>query len=134
MTSGTLTLTGSTLVKGNVNISAVSTFSNGADIVNHLTIAPSVVIDGNLTLQNLPPNEGGVVCGSTLSGGLTLNNNQSSIQIGQDPLPATQNCPGNTIAGGLSCTANPPAILPTGGANNLVSGQVSSQCAFLIGP
>jgi hypothetical protein len=131
MTSGTLTLTGSTLVKGNVNISALSTFSNGADIVNHLTIAPSVVIDGNLMLQNLPPNEGGVVCGSALSGGLTLNNNQSSIQIGQDPPPAKQNCPGNTIVGGLICTGNTNL---TGGANNLVNGQVSPSCSFLVGP
>jgi cytoskeletal protein CcmA (bactofilin family) len=123
MTSGTLTLTSSTYVKGNVQISDGSPVSM---ISNHFTIGPSANIHGNLTLQNLPDNEGGTVCGTTISGGLTANNNQSLIQIGE-PV-GQQNCLGNTIAGGLNCNGNADIT----GGGNMVSGKVSPSCASLV--
>ncbi len=135
MNSGTLNLattsdpaaTTSVLVVGNVQIGSTDNLLNG------FSIGPKVNIGGSLTIQNIPDIPGneqlGYVCGSMLSGGVTLNNNQILLQIGE---PAGQrNCPGNTIAGGLSCTVNPDLI---GGGNNLVSGKVSPQCAFLLAP
>jgi hypothetical protein len=121
MTSGTLNLAASTDVIGNVQIangSAVSVLPNG------FTIGPNAQIGGNLTIQNLPQNEGGYVCGTTVKGGVTVNNNQSSIEIGE---PAgQQNCPRNQIAGTLSCKGNTGTL--TGG-QNIVNGGASGQCA-----
>ena len=130
MASGTFHLVGSLStssfsVVGNVDIAnAVSTNTNA------FSIGPDATIQGNLTFQSLPANEGGTVCKSAISGGLTLlNNDHSSIDIGQAHGGPT--CPGNTIAGGISCK-NPGNV--TGGGNMLASGQVSPSCSFLIGP
>lgn len=119
MTSGTLNLAASTRVIGNVQIANGSADST---LPNNFTIGPSAQINGGLTIQNLPANEPGLVCGTTVSGGITVNNNQSSIEIGE---PAgQQNCPGNKVAGGLNCKGNTNI---TGGGNT-VRGSVSPQC------
>ena len=119
MTSGTLNLSTSTHVMGNVQIADGSAVSL---LPNSFTIGPSAQIDGGLAIQNLPENEPGLICGTTVSGGVTVKNNQSSIQIGQ----GVGQCPGNRIAGGLSCKGNTGAV--TGGGNT-VSGGASGQCA-----
>jgi hypothetical protein len=125
MTSGTLNLAASTQVLGNVQIANGSADST---LPNRFTIGPSVKINGGLTIQNLPSNEPGLVCGTTVSGGVTMNNNQSSIDIGQAKTPNAALCPGNKIAGGLDCKNNANVI---GGGNN-VSGSISPQCALLV--
>ncbi len=121
MNSGTLNLTASTDVMGNVQIGSKAGLPNG------FVIGPEVDISGSLTIQNLPVSQrSGFVCGTTVSGGVTVNNNMnSSIEIGE---PKTQtNCPGNTIAGGLSCKGNTATL--TGGQNKFVpSGGASGQC------
>src|SRR5205823_2149601 len=122
MTSGTLNLSTSTHVFGNVQI------ANGSDVSllpNSFTIGPLDQIDGGLAIQNLHGNEPGLVCGTTVSGDVTVKNNQSSIQIGQGA--GAGQCPGNRIAGGLSCKGNTPGLITGGG--NAVSGGASGQCA-----
>lgn len=113
---GTLNLVASSRVTGGVNISQASTF----------TIGPAATIKGNLQIQNLPANEPqpGVVCGTTVTGNLTVQNNQSPVQIGE--LATQQNCPGNTIGGSLQCTGNNP--VPTSGSNT-VGAQFKGQCS-----
>jgi len=123
MTSGTLNLSTSAHVKGNVQISQGSGVSL---LPNGFSIGPSAQIDGNLSIQNLPANEPGSVCGTQISGGLTAKNNLSSIEIGATA--AQQNCPGNSIAGGLECKGN--AALTGGG--NMVLGSISPQCAPFV--
>jgi hypothetical protein len=99
-------------VFGNVSISGASAF----------TIGPKVAIDGNLVIQSVPGTQQGAVCGTTVKGNLTAQNNQSPIQIGgTNPIP---NCSGNTVGGNLVCTGNNP--VPTSGMNN-VSGH--NQCS-----
>jgi hypothetical protein len=91
---------------------------------NSFSIGPGANLSGGLTIQNLPPGGLGYVCGtSTSSGGVTVNNNLSLIQVGESG--AQQNCPINTIAGGFSCNNNMPSV--TGGGNR-VSGKISPQC------
>jgi hypothetical protein len=140
MSSGTLNLattsdpaTTSVRVIGNVQIGSTD------NLPNSFSIGPKANIGGSLTIQNLPATnlpatpaseQVGYVCGSQLSGGLTLNNNQSLLDIGQaSPSPPAPYCPGNTIAGGLNCQGNTDL---TGGNNNLVNGKVSPQCVFLV--
>lgn len=122
MTSGTLNLTASTYVIGNVQIA-----DGNADSIrpNHFNIGPNARIKGNLTIQNLPGNEPGLVCGTTVAGGVTVNNNQSLIQVGASQSLGQQNCPINTISGGFSCKNNNPKV--TGGGNS-VSGGTSPDC------
>lgn len=121
MTSGTLNLSTSTQIIGNVQIANGSAVSL---LPNSFTIGPSAQIGGGLTIQNLPGNEPGLVCGTTVSGGITLNNNQSPIQIGS----GQQSCPGNAVAGGLNCKNNTAVT----GGGNMVSGSISPQCASLV--
>jgi len=111
---GTLKLDAMAHVFGNVQISQASAFS----------IGPSVAIDGNLQIQNLPKSEPqpGTICGTQVKGNLVAKNNLSPIQIGETPMQ--QNCPGNTISGNLQCTGNNP--VPTSGSN-VVAGH--NQCS-----
>jgi hypothetical protein len=110
----TSTAHSSAQVLGNVSISGASAF----------TLGPSVAIDGNLQIQNLPANEPqpGTVCGTTVQGNVQVKNNASPIQIGETA--GQTNCPGNRIGGNLVCTGNNP--VPTSGMNN-VSGH--NQCS-----
>jgi cytoskeletal protein CcmA (bactofilin family) len=111
---GTLKLGTSASVGGSVNISQASAF----------TIGPAAAINGSLQIRNLPANlpQPGVVCGTKVKGNLTVQNNQSPIQIGEPP--QQQNCPGNTIGGSLQCTGNNP--VPTSGSNNVAA---QNQCS-----
>ena len=115
-----LPLVSTTQVVGNVQIANGSAVSL---LPNSFNIGPDAQIGGGLTIQNLPPNEPGLVCGATVSGGVTLKNNQSSIQIGQGA--GSGQCPGNRIAGGLSCKGNTGVT----GGGNIVSGGASGDCA-----
>jgi hypothetical protein len=110
----TSTAHSSAQVLGNVSISGASAF----------TLGPSVAIDGNLQIQNLPANEPqpGTVCGTTVQGNVQVKNNASPIQIGETA--GQTNCPGNRIGGNLVCTGNNP--VPTSGMNK-VSGH--NQCS-----
>jgi hypothetical protein len=103
---------GNVQISGNVQTSAVSAFALG----------PSVRIDGNLVIQNVPGTNLGTVCGTQVKGNLVVKNNRSPIQIGETP--TQQNCPGNTISGNLQCAGNNP--VPTSGSN-VVAGQ--TQCS-----
>jgi hypothetical protein len=119
MNSGTLNLAASTDVIGNVQIGSKASLPNG------FVIGPGADISGNLTIQNLPASQqSGFVCRTTVSGGVSVNNNNISIEIGEPPMQT--NCPGNTISGGLSCKGNAAGTL-TGGQNT-VSGGASGQC------
>jgi len=108
------------LVKGNTQIG-----NPQVSAPNSFVIGPLANINGGLSIQNLPSGGLGYVCKATISGGVTVNNNQSLIQIGE---PTTlNNCDGNTISGGLSCKGNSP--LPIGGSNKFVtSGFASGDC------
>jgi hypothetical protein len=108
--SGTLVLAPSASVAGNVQISGASAF----------TLRPGALIDGNLTIQNVPGTQLGTVCGATVKGNLTVKNNLSPIEIGG---ATPQNCSGNTISGNLVCTGNSQV---TSGSNT-VSGH--NQCS-----
>jgi hypothetical protein len=112
--AGTLVLGPSAHVFGNVEISQKSAF----------TIGPAVTIDGNLEIQHLPNTlpQPGAVCGTRVKGNLEVQNNRSSIEIGETS--PQQNCPGNTISGNLVCEGNNP--VPTSGSNK-VSGH--NQCS-----
>lgn len=111
-----VTVIGTTQI-GNSQVSAPNSFS----------IGPGGYFSGGVTIQNLPAGGLGYVCGSTVVGGVTVNNSKSLIQVG----PGTQNnCPKNTIGGGFSCKNN---VLPAGGnavigGGNTVSGGTSPQC------
>jgi hypothetical protein len=102
-----VTVIGTTSI-GNPQVSALNSFS----------IGPKANFQGGLTIQNLPFGGLGYVCGSTISGGLTVNNSQSLIQVGESGQQT--NCPINTIAGGFSCKNS----TVTGG----LSGGTSPQC------
>jgi hypothetical protein len=87
------------------------------------SVGPGAYLNGGLDIQNLSAPGNGNVCGSTVTGGLTVNNNMTTIDIG--PGSTAPNCGANTISGGFSCKNNTPA--PTGGGNT-VSGGTSPQC------
>lgn len=109
--AGLLSITGGSVVNGGVQISLASTYNVG----------PDAQINGGLAIQNTV-NQPGTVCGSLISGGVTVQNNQSPIQIGETA--GQTNCPGNTITGGLQCTGNTP--VPTSGSNNVTG---HNQCS-----
>ena len=90
---------GGAIVRGNVQISGASAFS----------IGPSVQINGNLQIQNLPANEPqpGTVCKTTVQGNVQVNNNASPIQIGGTN---AQSCTGNAVGGNLLVDANTAAV------------------------
>jgi len=104
-----------------VFVHGVTQVGSNDNLPNSFSIGPGANLHGGLTIQNLPSGGTGYVCGSTFSGGVTVNNNQSLIQVGGGP----PTCPINTIAGGFSCKNNMPAV--TGGGNT-VSGGTSGQC------
>src|SRR5262249_3957640 len=97
MNSGTLNLlpldppNSAYTVNGNITIGSKD------NLPNSFSIFPGTK-NHNLTIQNLPSGGLGYVCGSTFVGGVSVNNNASTIQIGE---PSTlTNCAGNTISGG----------------------------------
>ena len=96
--AGSLVLQPSAAVGGNVQVSGGSTFSLG----------PSVAIGGNLQIQQL---SGGLpqstVCGTSIKGGLTVQNNLSPIAVGANN-PST--CAGNTVGNDLSAQNNSAAL------------------------
>lgn len=115
-------------VSVNGNIAIGSNNGSNQHLPNSFSIGPGTT-GHNLTIQNLPSGGLGYVCNSTFSGGVNVNNNASSIQIGDNPQET--NCPGNFIAGGLECKGNTP--LPngqlTGGQNNIQpTGGGTGQC------
>jgi hypothetical protein len=115
--AGSLSLAGSGVAHGNVNISQAGSFN----------IGPSSQINGNLTIQNLGPNPPGTgpytVCSSHVSGNISVQSNLAALQIGTGG-PAV--CAmGNTIGGSLACYSN--ANVTSGG--NTVGGHFQGQCS-----
>lgn len=110
---GLLKLDASANVGGNVQISQASAF----------TLAPGVLIGGNLVIRSDTGPQLGTVCGTQVKEDLVVQNNTSSIEIGAAPM--TQNCAGNTVGGNLQCTGNTGML--TGG-KNVVKGTASGQC------
>jgi hypothetical protein len=104
--AGILTLGSSAHVEGNVSISGASAFN----------IGPSVQIDGNLQIQSAPTGtQQAAVCGTTVKGNLTVQNNKSPIQIGgTKPIGS---CTGNAVSGNLVCSSNNP--MQTSGGNSV---------------
>jgi hypothetical protein len=88
---------------------------------NSFSIGPDADIRGNLSIQNVAAPGTGYVCDTTVSGGVAVNNNASSIDIGQASVQGAATCKGNTISGGLSCKGNTGTL--TGGQNGGGSGQ-----------
>jgi hypothetical protein len=113
VTGGRLVLASSTHVLGNVQISGMSAF----------TLGPDVLINGNLVIQNVPGTQQGAVCGTQVKGNLVAQNNSSPIDIGK-PTTILPNCTANKIGGNLQCTGNNPK--PTSGSN-IVAG--NNQCS-----
>jgi hypothetical protein len=104
-------------VLGNMQIGSPDNLPNSFNI-------ESASASNNLTIQNLPPGGLGYICGSRFAGNVNVNNNQSSIQIGE-PMGAT-NCGGNFIHGHLSCIGNTTLI---GGGNNITpTNGATGQC------
>jgi hypothetical protein len=122
--SGTLYLlppdppsTTSVTVGGNIQI------GSNAGLPNSFSIGPGT--NGhNLTIQYLPSGGLGYVCGSTFVGGVSVNNNASTIDIGQSTIQGAPTCAGNHISGGLSCKSN--MATPIGGGNGGGSGQCAN--------
>jgi hypothetical protein len=99
---------------------------------NSFSIGPGANFQGGLTVQNLSSGGLGYVCGSTFVGGVSVNSNASTIDIGQAPpnppnQPPPPTCGGNTISGGLSCKSN--SAKPIGGQNTITpSGGATGDC------
>lgn len=88
-----------------VNVGGNIQIGSKDNLPNSFSIGPGT--NGhNLTIQNLPSGGLGYVCWSTFVGGVNVNNNASSIQIGNNTQET--NCPGNFISGGLECKGNTP--------------------------
>ena len=106
---GTLILANATVV-GNVEIRNGGAFS----------IGPSVSINGNLQIQNLPAGPRlNQICGVTVSGNLQFQNDGTAVQIG-----AASRCAGNTIGGNLQVQNNAAS---TTLFNNTVGGNAQDQ-------
>jgi hypothetical protein len=107
-TGGKLILT-SALVGGNTSISA-GTFS----------IGPQTTIKGNLTLNGIPSGTvQDLVCGSSISGNLVVQGNNSPIVVG-----SSAGCSGNIVSGNLIVNANGAA---TSIYSNTVGGSLLDQ-------
>jgi hypothetical protein len=125
--TGSLSLANSTVgltpTSGNVNISPLGSFD----------IGPQSLINGNLTIQNLPAAPSGIgtytVCSSSINGNLSVLSNQAAIQIGTGGPTCTST--GNKIGGNLTCSGNANVVsggntvggrfLPTGSAGQCKS-------------
>jgi hypothetical protein len=122
---GQLTMNSGHLTVG-TGVSILGNFQIGSKdlLPNSFSIGPGVN-SHNLTIQYVPSGGLGYVCGSTFVGGVAVNNNASSIEIGSTN---PQQCGGNTISGGLSCKGNVANTL-TGGGNKITpSGGATGQC------
>ncbi len=130
--NGNVTVTGGTLilnnssVGGNITMSGGSLILEGASTVGgNVTITGGIFaigsgkISGNLTIQNIPASAAqNQICGETVNGGLTFQNNGTAVQIG------SSSCAGNTIAGNLQVTNNSASVQVD---NNKVSGNIQIQ-------
>jgi hypothetical protein len=105
---GSLSLTNA-VVTGNVQeMQGDGTFS----------IGPSVTIDGNLQVKNIPPGTAqNQVCDTQIMGNLQFQNNETAVQIGS----ASPTCMGNSIGGNLQVQNNsaPAAVFDNVIGNNL---------------
>jgi hypothetical protein len=103
---GRLFLAPSASVGGVVQISGGSGFAiSGATLSN------------NLGIQNLPAGilQPSTVCGTTVTGNLSVQNNASPIEIGGGSMDAS--CSGNTITNRLQCKNNPGGLTVLGNKN-----------------
>jgi hypothetical protein len=116
-------------VNGNVTLTGGSlSISNGAVAGNlhvqgggALSIGPRATVDGNLQIQNVPASAGpSQVCGATVKGNLSAQDNAAAVQIGS----SSPGCQGNTISGNLQVQDNSGATTIYG---NTVSGNVEDQ-------
>jgi hypothetical protein len=106
MTGGSLNLGPSAHLLGNVQMSQAISFN----------IGPNVEIDGGLQINTAAGP--GTVCSTQVKGNVSMQNNQTAIQIGV--IPQT-NCSANMIGGHLQCTGNTPVPLGSntvGGGSN----------------
>jgi hypothetical protein len=108
-TGGNLMLSGTT-IGGNVQVQGGGTFS----------ITGFARIVGNLQIQNLRASSAqNQVCGVSVSGNLTYQNNNAPIEIG-----AATMCHGNTVGGDLQVGNNAEAV---GIVGNIVTGNLQVQ-------
>ena len=98
LVSGNFVLTGAT-IGGNVTAKGGGTF----------TLGPAATVGGNLTIVDLPPGSASnSVCGTTVLGNMTFDNNATAVQIGSaDALV----CAGNKIAGTVIVNSNTNSVL-----------------------
>ena len=99
-----------TVLGGNFGlIGAAVDVSVTVDGGGSFTLGPGATIGVNLTIANLPPSTAAnnSVCGSTVRGNLTVNNNAAAIEIGSN---APMVCAGNKIGGNLYARANTAAV------------------------
>lgn len=107
---GNLVISNST-IGGNVQVNGGGTFS----------IGPSVVIDGNLQVRNIPVGTAqNQVCGTTTKGNLQFQNNGTAVEIGS----ASPSCAGNTVDGDLQVQNNTAS---TTIYSNIVGGNIIDQ-------
>jgi hypothetical protein len=118
--AGSLFLRNSAVAGGNINISGAGSFNIGQSQIN-----------GSLNISGVAPNPPGIgtytVCSNSVSGSISVQNNNAAIQIGTGG-PCHNG--GNTISGQLLCTGNSttsPNVL-TGGGNRVSGHQSSGQC------
>ena len=115
-------------ITGNVTMVGGNFALNGAAVGGNLTIkgggtftlGPAATIGGNLQIQNLPSGSASnSVCGTTVFGNLTFDNNGTAVQIGSAP-PLTS--AGNTIRGNIEVVGNSNSALMF---DNSVGGNMS---------
>ncbi len=116
--TGNVTLNGGTLALSNAKIAGNVSVQNGGAV----SVRPGTVIGGNLVIQNIPGAAAAAsqVCGSTVKGSVTLQNNGIPVAIGSNSLL----CPGNAISGNLVSQNN---VAPTAMQHNSVKGNLQDQ-------
>ena len=113
--TGSITMTGGSLILTNATVGGSVEIQGGT-----FTLGPSLTIQGDLQIQNLPTGTtANMICGATVAGDLLFQNNTASVQIGYQTA-----CAGNYIGGYLQVGNNNAS---TWLFNNTVTGSLQDQ-------
>jgi hypothetical protein len=97
--TGNITVRGGTLVLNNMSVAQNVRVDGGGTVL----LGPSLTIQGNLQIQNLPVDATqNLICGVSVSGDLQYHNNGTAVQVGS----ASPACAGNVVGGNLQVTNN----------------------------
>jgi len=131
LTGGQLSLGGGSSIAGNLTLSGGSSLAmNGGSTGGDLTIngggtfsiGPSTSIGGNLTIQSVLAGAAqSQVCGTTVKGNVTVQNDGVSVQVGS---ANSSSCAGNVVTGNLQLQQNTGSLLVF---DNTVTGNLQCQ-------